>query len=57
LKDDVETLNEIRAEKNLEGFSFDLNSLDTETVQIREYMKIYLKDGSLICAPLGDVGD
>ena len=35
----------------------DLNNIEEESAEIREFMKIYLKDGSFICAPLGDIGD
>lgn len=53
LKDNVDTFNVIRDEKQLSDFAFNLDSIEEETEQLREYMKIYFKNNTLICAPLG----
>jgi len=54
LKDNIESLNEIRVEKDLEDVSFDLDKVEEETEALREFMKIYMKNGTLVCAPFGD---
>jgi len=55
LKDNVESLNKIREEKNLEDYNINLDKVEEETVELREWMKIYIESGKLVCAPLGDI--
>jgi len=55
LKDNVESLNKIRDEKDLVDYEFDLDKVEEETVELREWMKIYFESGKLVCAPLGDI--
>lgn len=43
LKDNVESLNTIREEKNLEDYTLDLDKVEEETVELREWMKIYIE--------------
>jgi hypothetical protein len=43
LKDNVEALNTIREEKNLEDYTLDLDKVEEETVELREWMKIYIE--------------
>lgn len=54
LKDNIESLNQIRIEKDLEDVSFDLDKVEEETAELREFMKIYLDNGVAVCAPFGD---
>lgn len=38
----------------MEDVSFDLDKVEEETEALREFMKIYMKNGTLVCAPFGD---
>lgn len=53
--DTEETLNEIREEKVLNDFGFNLDDANEQAEELREYMKIYLKNNTLVCAPFGNI--